>query len=120
MQDQLAGLAGATAQFHAGTGREGFRVEAQAEGQRLAVAAQYAAGEQLLRARTLVDHQERHLDFGTGGHVGQAAADFALIGGQGAEVFNARDFLLLRGCRLRRGRLGGFAAAGDQKTEQAE
>jgi hypothetical protein len=33
MQDQLTGLAGAATQFNAGTGRKGFRVEAQVERQ---------------------------------------------------------------------------------------
>jgi len=77
-------------------------------------------GEQLLRARTVGDHQQRQFNLGTGRHAVENAADFTLVSGQGAEVVLTRHFFLL----LRRRRWGSrfrrFAAAGDQKTEQRE
>lgn len=85
MQDQLAGLTGATAQFNPRAGREGLRVEAQAEGQDLVVADQAGTGEQLLRAVLVIDHQQRQFDFGAGRHALQGAAQFTLMRRQRAE-----------------------------------
>jgi hypothetical protein len=85
VQDQLAGLAGAAAQFNPGAGGEGFGVEAQVEGRgwplpiRLLLASNCCG-------RPFVDHQQRQFDFGAGGHALQGAAQFALIGRQRAEV----------------------------------
>jgi len=83
VQNQLAGLAGATAQFNANAGRERFRVEAQVKRQKLIGADQAGTGEQLLRAVLGIDHQQRQFNFGAGRYALQGSAQFAVEGGEG-------------------------------------
>ncbi|MNZ66235.1 hypothetical protein D3C78_844530 [compost metagenome] len=123
MQDQLPGLTGAASQFNAGPGRKGFRIEAQVKRQNLVVADQAGAGEQLLRAVLIVDHQQCQFDFSASWNALQGAAQFTLMGGQRAECGGLPGFLLrLLRHRARRWRLGlgCIAAAGHQQAENTE
>jgi len=116
VQDQLAGLAGTATQLDPCAGREGLGGKAQAERQGLVAAAQVAAGQQALRATALIDHQQRQFDVGAGRHAFQGAAQFALVGGQGAEIGRLLVFFTACCCELEGA--AGFGASLLQATSR--